>query len=95
MSVMYCKECDRMIDTDFDLDGTWTKSGDYICTLCTDRIMEDCTCKPRYVRPNDISPPEGRILDKWCPVHGKDPDAERDRLRELNQYPQERDDAEV
>ena len=37
-----------------------------------------CTCRAREVWPTDISPPEVK-LDKWCPVHGRDPDHERDR----------------
>lgn len=33
--MMICLHCERNIDTDFDLDGTWTDSG-YICTGCTE-----------------------------------------------------------
>jgi hypothetical protein len=55
-----------------------------------------CTCLPKMVRPTDIDPPEGWIVDRWCPIHGQDPDAEYERRRdqrldEQNDYPQERE----
>jgi hypothetical protein len=39
---------------------------------------QDCTCRMSVVGPTDIDPPEVK-RDKWCPVHGRDPDYERDR----------------
>ena len=38
-----------------------------------------CTCRARPAGPTDIDPPEPK-LDQWCPVHGRDPDYERDRM---------------
>ena len=38
-----------------------------------------CTCRAREIWPTDISPPEVK-LGKWCPVHGRDPDYERDKV---------------
>ena len=40
-----------------------------------------CTCRARPVRPTDIDPPEVTV-DKWCPVHGLDPDEEYERRRD-------------
>jgi hypothetical protein len=40
---------------------------------------DDCTCREQFAGPTDIDPPEGKIRDKNCPVHGIDPDAARDR----------------
>jgi len=46
----------------------------------SDEAMEmGCSCRARAVRPNDIDPPEIQ-RDKWCLVHGRDPDAERDKM---------------
>jgi hypothetical protein len=41
-------------------------------------IEAGCICRARPVRPTDIDPPEIR-RDEWCPVHGRDPDYERDK----------------
>ena len=44
MSVMRCSECDRFIDTDFDVEGLWGIDGetpngeDFICGSCCDRL---------------------------------------------------------
>lgn len=35
MSMMRCLHCENVVDTDYDLEGTWTDS-DYICTSCTE-----------------------------------------------------------
>lgn len=40
-----------------------------------------CTCRPRAVRPTDIDPPEVR-RDRYCPLHGIDPDRARDERRD-------------
>lgn len=40
MSMMICEQCDNPIDTDFDLDGTWTAHG-YICERCTEINRQD------------------------------------------------------
>jgi hypothetical protein len=43
----------------------------------------DCTCTTPVARSTDIDPPEYKsIRDKWCPVHGRDPDAARDEMLE-------------
>ena len=41
------------------------------------REAAQCTCRPRAVRPTDIDPPDIR-RDRYCPVHGIDPDRARD-----------------
>ncbi len=40
-----------------------------------------CTCLPRFAGLTDIEPPEPKI-DPWCPLHGKDPDWERDKRQD-------------
>ena len=40
----------------------------------------ECTCRQTGLGPND--PDAGWRLDKWCPVHGKDPDDALDEMRE-------------
>jgi hypothetical protein len=40
-----------------------------------------CTCSYTPVNSATIDPPD-LILDPWCPVHGKDPDAEYERQRD-------------
>lgn len=35
MSMMICKTCERLVDTDVDLDGVWTET-EYICTACAE-----------------------------------------------------------
>lgn len=40
MSVMICEQCDNPVDTDWDLDGTWTGTG-YICESCTEANEEN------------------------------------------------------
>ncbi len=40
-----------------------------------------CTCAPRIAGPIDIDPPEPR-LDPRCPLHGKDPDYEREKQQD-------------
>lgn len=44
-----------------------------------------CSCRMSFVWSNSIDPPEP-IVDKWCPVHGRDPDADLQAQRdgELN-----------
>lgn len=37
---------------------------------------EGCTC------PNELGAGGVRRTDKWCPLHGLDPDAEYERLRD-------------
>ena len=49
---------------------------------CTQAAREEgCTCRMETVHSVSIDPPEP-ILDPWCPVHGKDPDAEYERQRD-------------
>lgn len=65
-------------------DGTPSENEFWFCCYCGGSLREEryvddeCTCRARPVRPTDISPPEV-TLDKNCPVHGRDPDYERDR----------------
>jgi hypothetical protein len=49
---------------------------------CTECEREDsCTCRMSSVNSASIDPPY-LIRDQWCPVHGRDPDAELDRRRD-------------
>jgi hypothetical protein len=41
-------------------------------------VRNGCTCRARSVRHADIDPPEVTV-NEWCPLHGRDPDYERDR----------------
>jgi hypothetical protein len=43
--------------------------------------LAGCTCGWTSVHPTDIDPPEPK-LDRWCPIHGQDPDAEYERRRD-------------
>ena len=49
------------------------------CTLEAQRL--GCTCRVPVAGPTDINPPEPRI-DQWCPLHGRDPDWERDKQQD-------------
>lgn len=40
----------------------------------------ECTCHRTGRGAND--PLAGWRVDRWCPVHGLDPDAERERIRD-------------
>ena len=40
----------------------------------------ECTCRLTGRGGND--PDAGWHIDRWCPVHGLDPDAERERVRD-------------
>ena len=40
----------------------------------------ECTCRRTGRGGND--PEAGWRIDRWCPVHGLDPDAERERIRD-------------
>ncbi len=40
-----------------------------------------CTCSYTPVNSATIDPPD-LILNEWCPIHGKDPDQEYERLRD-------------
>jgi hypothetical protein len=46
-----------------------------------DDSKASCTCRMSHVRSTDIDPPE-LILDKWCPVHGRDPDQAYEEWRD-------------
>ena len=53
----------------------------FACDECRGMLVE-CTCRPPIVHSTDIDPPDGRILDKWCPIHGRDPDEAYEEMRE-------------
>lgn len=41
---------------------------------CTEEAYKQgCTCHVPFAGPTAIDPPDPKI-DKWCPLHGKDPD---------------------
>lgn len=42
---------------------------------------EICTCRWSPVNSTTIDPPH-LIRDEWCPIHGRDPDEERERRRD-------------
>ena len=42
--------------------------------------VDECTCRRTGLGPGD--PDDGWKLDKWCPVHGLDPDEEYEKMRE-------------
>ena len=46
-------------------------------------MNDDCTCRTPVAKSTDIDPPAYRsIRDKWCPVHGKNPDDAYDEMRD-------------
>lgn len=46
---------------------------------CTDEARrEGCSCRMSRVWSNSIDPPEP-IINQWCPLHGRDPDWERQK----------------
>ncbi len=47
--------------------------------------MARCTCRYETVNSATIDPPD-LIRDKWCPLHGRDPDEERERQRDDAAY---------
>lgn len=52
---------------------------------------QDCTCRMSAVHATDTDPPH-EVVDEWCPVHGRDPDAEADRRAEDREAEREMDD---
>lgn len=40
MSMMTCKVCDRLVDTDYDVDGTWDEAAPFgfTCSPCSDTL---------------------------------------------------------
>ncbi len=40
MSMLRCERCDRVVDTDYDLEGIWSETG-YTCERCTERDEEN------------------------------------------------------
>ena len=65
-------------------DGTPDDNNFKFCVYCGGTLRQepadetDCTCRLEPVTPTMINPPEMK-RDKNCPVHGRDPDYERDR----------------
>lgn len=43
--------------------------------------QERCTCRWSTINSMSIDPPH-KILNKWCPVHGRDPDEEYEKMRD-------------
>jgi hypothetical protein len=84
--IRFCQDCSQERD-----DTSW--SDHFSTRLCPDCFnlrcdqieAEDndgaCTCRMSSVNSASIDPPEP-ILDRWCPLHGKDPDAEREKRRD-------------
>lgn len=49
---------------------------------CTGEARDaGCTCRLSRVWSNDIDPPEP-VINEWCPIHGRDPDWELQKLRD-------------
>ena len=44
-----------------------------------------CTCRWSMVNTATIDPPH-LIRNQWCPVHGRDPDEERERRRDDREW---------
>ena len=36
MSMERCSICEKMVDTDFNVEGTYYKDGEFVCQDCTD-----------------------------------------------------------
>lgn len=85
-------------NNEFDVHAVIGRRGWYIVlssdakeVSVAERILHDdnpeddesnCTCETRFAGPTDVDPPEGKIRDRNCPVHGIDPDRERDRIQD-------------
>lgn len=50
MSMMRCERCQRVVDTDEDLDGIWSDFG-YTCEACTEAAEDGTADDPRPVSP--------------------------------------------
>lgn len=46
----------------------------------SDEVEEGCTC------PFELGAGGARKTDKWCPLHGLDPDEEYERMRDEGRY---------
>lgn len=86
MTYMQCDACGRQDHPTrnvraYGMDTT-------VCAACTDSIDDDdemfgqgeCTCRRTGRGGND--PDAGWKVDKWCPIHGRDPDEEYEKMRE-------------
>jgi hypothetical protein len=51
------------------------------CQLEAEDRESACTCRWSTINSASIDPPH-KIPDKWCPVHGLDPDEEYERRRD-------------
>jgi len=59
---------------------------------CTEEARAaGCTCGWTTVHATDIDPPEPK-LDRWCPIHGRDPDEAYEEYRERRDEPPDTDD---
>jgi len=55
---------------------------------CTEEAyIAGCTCRWSSVHPADVDPPEP-VIDHWCPLHGRDPDAAYEDYRERRDNPE-------
>ncbi len=52
-----------------------------LCPCSEAARREGCTCTMSHVHSASVDPPEPRI-DQCCPLHGRDPDAEREKRRD-------------
>jgi hypothetical protein len=95
MSMYLCDGCKDLTDTD-DYPDNWDSEGQFFCDACiakhnaegralardyhlTEMAPRGCTCQ--WV--GEGNDPDAHIKrDEWCPLHGRDPDQERERLRD-------------
>lgn len=45
----------------------------------------DCSCRMSAVHSASLEPPH-LVVDEWCQIHGRDPDAEADRRAEDREF---------
>ena len=49
---------------------------------CTEEAREfGCICRMPFAHSAQIDPPEP-VINEWCPIHGRDPDFELQKLRD-------------
>ena len=82
--IRFCQDCNQERD-----DTSWSnKFRTRLCMDCyntrcdeveADEAAHGCTCRMESVNSASIDPPE-LIRDEWCQIHGRDPDAEYEKL---------------